>query len=199
MSTEGHSEDIINICQALAQILRYSIKGNEFVTFSQEFEIIKSYLMIQSTRFEGRFTIEYNITDEILNARIPKMILQPLVENSIVHGLENKLEMGHLQIGALRDPSNNTLVLWVYDTGLGMNENKLEEIRQSLIFSGIDTILSSHASKDEITPKEENDSLGLTNVNSRIRLYYGEEYHLNVDSEENIGTNIQIRIPFENL
>lgn len=195
MSTEGRSEDIVNISLALSQILRYSIKGSEFVTVSEEFDIIKSYLMIQSTRFEDRFTIDYNMTDEALQAIIPKMILQPLVENSIVHGIETKLEPGHIQIGGLRDKTDNSLVLWVYDTGVGITKEKLEEIRNRLYYANH---FSSPqlATKSGITPDIES-SIGLSNVNSRICLYYSQAHHLIVDSEENIGTNIQIRIPYE--
>ena len=196
MSTEGRSDDIINISQALAQILRYSIKGNEFVTFREELEIVKSYLMIQSTRFEGRFTIAYSISEEIMDACIPKMILQPLVENSIVHGLEKLLEPGHLQIGGMHDASNNTLVIWVYDTGEGISSERLCQIRENLnrpktIPSSMEESLSIAASG------EDSDSIGLLNVNSRIRLYYGESYHLIIESKEHIETNIQIRIPFQ--
>lgn len=196
MSTEGRSDDIINISQALAQILRYSIKGNEFVTFREELEIVKSYLMIQSTRFEGRFTIAYSISEEIMDACIPKMILQPLVENSIVHGLEKLLEPGHLQIGGMHDASNNTLVIWVYDTGEGISSERLFQIRENLnrpkmIPSSMEESLSIAASG------EDSDSIGLLNVNSRIRLYYGESYHLIIESKEHIETNIQIRIPFQ--
>ena len=169
MSTEGRSDDIINISQALAQILRYSIKGNEFVTFREELEIVKSYLMIQSTRFEGRFTIAYSISEEIMDACIPKMILQPLVENSIVHGLEKLLEPGHLQIGGVHDASNDTLVIWVYDTGEGISSERLCQIRDNLnhpktIPTSMEESLSMAASG------EDSDSLGLLNVNSRIRL-----------------------------
>lgn len=196
MYEEGRSDDIINISQALAQILRYSIKGNEFVTFREELEIVKSYLMIQSTRFEGRFTIAYSISEEIMDACIPKMILQPLVENSIVHGLEKLLEPGHLQIGGVHDASNDTLVIWVYDTGEGISSERLCQIRDNLnhpktIPTSMEESLSMAASG------EDSDSLGLLNVNSRIRLYYGEPYHLIIESKEHIETNIQIRIPFQ--
>lgn len=163
MSTEGRSDDIINISQALAQILRYSIKGNEFVTFREELEIVKSYLMIQSTRFEG---------------------------------LEKLLEPGHLQIGGVHDASNDTLVIWVYDTGEGISSERLCQIRDNLnhpktIPTSMEESLSMAASG------EDSDSLGLLNVNSRIRLYYGEPYHLIIESKEHIETNIQIRIPFQ--
>lgn len=196
MSTEGLTQDIINISQALSHIFRYSVKGSDFVSLKEEFDIVKSYLMIQSERFEGRFQIHYSIEKEVLNARIPKMILQPLVENAIVHGLERSLKEGELQIGGLRDPQNNTLVIWVYDTGVGIPQEQLAHIRKKL------THISRTPQEDDLKedfneiPEDEN-SVGLNNVNTRIRLYYGDEYHLNIDSQENIGTNIQIRIPYQ--
>jgi two-component system sensor histidine kinase YesM len=132
MSTENRTEDIVNITQAIAKILRYSVKGEELVKLSDELDIIKSYLMIQQCRFDDRFKIEYKIFDNTLDAVIPKMILQPIVENAIIHGLEKKIEDGILEIGALVDSRTNHLVIWVYDTGVGMNQSKLNHLRQAI-------------------------------------------------------------------
>jgi two-component system sensor histidine kinase YesM len=135
MSTENRTEDIVNITQAIAKILRYSVKGEELVKLSDELDIIKSYLMIQQCRFDDRFKIEYKIFDNTLDAVIPKMILQPIVENAIIHGLEKKIEDGILEIGALVDSRTNHLVIWVYDTGVGMNQSKLNHLRQAIKYS----------------------------------------------------------------
>lgn len=88
MAAEGMTDKIILVTGALSQIFRYSIKGNDLVSLREELEIVKSYLMIQKERFADRFTIEYNFSDDAYDCLIPKMVIQPLVENAIVHGLE---------------------------------------------------------------------------------------------------------------
>jgi len=195
MAASGETERVIDVTQALSMIFRYSIKGNDMVTVREELDMVKSYVMIQMLRFEDRFTVEYNITEESLDAVLPKMVIQPLVENAITHGLEKSLHKGHLQIGALRDNRDNTLVLWVYDTGVGMNKEKLKELRKLLLDTT--TNKSQFISQDfEKIENSNKDSVGLCNVNSRIYLYYGEEYRLLLDSDEAVGTNVQMRIPY---
>lgn len=196
LASMNESERIIDITLALSQISRYSIKSSDIVTLKQELDISKSYLMIQMTRFEDRFSIEFDITDDVYDALIPSMIIQPLIENAVKHGFEKGLTKGHLTIGGRKNKKDNTLVLWVYDTGVGMSKDKLNELRQML--------KDSSNYKDDIIYEETNPEdhliektcLGLRNINSRIHLYYGEPYKLNIDSDENVGTNIQIKIPF---
>ena len=148
--------------------------------------------MIQMTRFEGRFTVEYDLDEEVLDALIPRLMIQPLVENAIKHGLEKCLRKGTLTIGGRKNDTDHTLILWIHDTGVGMTAEQLAFLRQTLsestqrnIGDGIKSCIS-----------ETENSIGLSNVNSRIALYYGEPYCLHIDSEENIGTNLQIIIPF---
>ncbi|HHV12457.1 MAG TPA: sensor histidine kinase [Clostridiales bacterium] len=191
MASENNSEGIIGITHALSRIYRYSI-GNDIVTVRQELEIVKAYVMIQMTRFEDRFTVDYDITDDVLDALIPRMIIQPLVENAVKHGLEKCLRKGNLTIGGRKNYKDNTLVLWIYDTGVGMTTEQLAALRQALSEAtqrNIGDGVNSHIYETE-------NSIGLSNVNSRIALYYGDPYRLHIDSEENIGTNIQIKIPF---
>jgi Predicted signal transduction protein with a C-terminal ATPase domain len=190
MASENNSNGIIDITQALSRIYRYSL-GNDIVTVRQELEIIKAYVTIQITRFEDRFTVHYDFTEDVLDAYIPRMIIQPLVENAVKHGLEKSLKKGDLTIGGRHNILKDTLCLWVYDTGVGMTGERLAYVRQILENS-------AEASRDFSKPKDSQteSNIGLYNVNSRIRLCYGEPYHLHIDSEEGIGTNLQIEIPF---
>lgn len=195
MASAGMTDEIISVTNALSQIFRYSIKGSGLVTVAEELEIVKSYLKIQLTRFEGRFTVRYDMSDDSYACLIPKMIIQPLVENAIVHGLEQSLKKGELLIGAGRNPEYGYLALWIYDTGVGMPSEKLEEIRRALKRSS--RTKSGDARKDLLEMDEQNhESIGILNVNTRMTLYFGEEYSLLIDSEENVGTNIQLRIPY---
>lgn len=196
MAAEGMSDEIISVTGALSQIFRYSIKGSDMVTLQEEMDIVRAYLMIQKERFGDRFSVQYDFWDNSLNCLIPKMIIQPLVENAIVHGLEKSLKPGKLSIGAGRNPQHGYLAIWIYDTGIGMPEDKLNELRSA--------ISHTHEKKAENTTTglfgadEFNvcDGIGILNVNSRMVLYYGTDYTLLIDSEEGVGTNIQIRVPY---
>ncbi len=198
ISTEGRTEEIANITLAMASVLRYSIRGKEMVTVQEELDIVKSYLMIQSCRFEGRFEIKCHVGENVHGALIPKMILQPLVENAIVHGLESKLECGILQIGCCQTTDKQFLVMWVYDTGVGMSHEKLEKLRNRVYSAGSIPSKADKGGSEPLTGTEDTEDIGigLCNVNSRIRLHYGDEYHMIIDSTEGAGTNIQIKIPF---
>jgi len=191
MASENHTDGVIDITQALSRIYRYSI-GDDIVSVRQEMEIIEAYVMIQTTRFENRFTVNYDVADNTMEALIPRMIIQPLVENAVKHGLEKCLRKGTLTIGARRSSEDNTLVIWVYDTGVGISAERLASIRQLLDGSSF----PSESEADNPMDSHPDSSIGLYNVNKRINLLYGDPYRLHIDSEENIGTNIQIKIPY---
>lgn len=166
------------------------------VSLREELEIVKSYLMIQKERFADRFTLEYNFSDDAYDCLIPKMVIQPLVENAIVHGLEKSLKPGSILIGAGRNPRHGYLAIWIFDTGVGMPPEKLQELRHSIAASVHDK--TGDASADLAKMDAQNhDSIGILNVNSRMVLYYGADYTLLIDSEEGVGTNIQLRVPYQ--
>ena len=129
-------------------------------------------------RFEGVFQAEEQVDPAILEYRIPKMILQPLVENAITHGLEPKGEDGLLILGGslLED---GHIRLWVEDNGVGIGEEQLSRFL---------TVISGEA-------KMESDSIGVENVVNRLRLLYGERCRLQMDSKEGIGTRVVLEIP----
>lgn len=192
MASAGDNDKIIGVTGALSQIFRYSIKGNDMVTLREEMEIVKSYLMIQKERFEERFSIRYELSEVSLDWIIPKMVIQPLVENAIVHGIEKSLTPGEILIGAGLNPEHGYMAIWVYDTGVGIPEKKLEGLRMM-----VSNTSDSHPANitDTSSGSLAADSIGLLNVNSRMVLYYGPYYSIVLDSEEGIGTNVQLRIP----
>lgn len=196
MAAEEKTDKIISVTGALSQIFRYSIKGSDMVTLQEEMEIVQSYLMIQEERFEDRFTVRYEFSEDSHACLIPKMVIQPLVENAIVHGLEKSMKPGSLLIGAGRNPEHGYLAIWIFDTGVGMPQQKLEELRGAIAQSA--AMKTGDASADLASMDAENhDSIGILNVNSRMVLYYGTEYTLIIDSEEGVGTNVQIRVPYQ--
>ena len=197
MASENQTQGVIEVTQSLSRIFRYSIHGDDVVTLGEELEVIRNYVLIQTNRFEDRFTVEYDCADITMSALIPRMIIQPLVENAIVHGLEKSLKKGKLVIGSRFKKDENVLVIWVYDTGVGMSHKRLESIREYLN-NNAEHIIDNYHDNPYSIHEETQESIGLCNVNRRISLQFGQSYRLHIDSEENVGTNIQIKIPFTN-
>ena len=195
MASENQTQGVIEVTQSLSRIFRYSIHGDDVVTLGEELEVIRNYVLIQTNRFEDRFTVEYDCADITMSALIPRMIIQPLVENAIVHGLEKSLKKGKLVIGSRFKKDENVLVIWVYDTGVGMSHKRLESIREYLN-NNAEHIIDNYHDNPYSIHEETQESIGLCNVNRRISLQFGQSYRLHIDSEENVGTNIQIKIPF---
>jgi len=171
---------IATIANALGNMFRYSIKGSDMVPLRDEIKIIESYILIQKIRFEDRFEVTYEFDPAILDWIIPKMILQPLVENAVFHGLEKIMSSGHLRIGGAVEKDMHML-LWVQDDGYGMTPEELGKVRASL-----------ERSQGQDDSKG---GIGLGNVNHRIRLLFGEDYGIDIQSSRDMGTRVEIRIP----
>lgn len=176
--------EIRDMTRALAQIMYYSIKGEDTVALREEVKIAASYFTIQRIRFNNRFEVFMEFDEEILDCRMPKMILQPVVENAVYHGLEPKLGEGCLWMGGAVD-ENEDLNLWIRDNGVGMNAEILAGLNRSLQADPIST-----RSKDE-----DSYHIGLANVNKRLKLAYGSEYGLQINSEPGRGTMVVMKIP----
>ena len=137
----------------------------------------KYYLEIQQKRYEDKFEVIWKIPENVLECRIIRIILQPLVENAIYHGIKPLSEKGILVISG--SMHGEEVELSVEDTGLGMTEEKLKNIR--------------HNMDNDII--KESKHIGVTNVNQRIKLYFGEEYGVSIESKEGIGTKVTVHIP----
>ncbi len=184
IAAEEGGDKIFNITKALALVFRYSIKGTDMVPLREELTIIKSFIYIQKIRFGNRFEVKYHFPEEILECKVPKMILQPIVENAIFHGIEPRIGEGLLQLKG--EISGNMILLSIKDNGMGMEAEKLRLIKESL------------SAQQGFTGKN-NDrtvNIGMANVNNRIKLNYGNEYGIMIKSEPGIGTEVVIMIPF---
>lgn len=162
----------------LGKIFKYSVKGQDMVPVQEELSTIQAYLSIQQMRFEGMFEVQYQIAPALLDCRIPKMILQPLVENAITHGLEPKGSDGLLILGGLLK-KDEKICLWVEDNGVGMQEDQ-QEYFQKLI--------------DKYTYIK-TDSIGIENVVNRLQLLYGAGCAIRLNSRAGYGTRIELEIP----
>lgn len=181
MLIDKEEYEISNIIISLGDILKYSMNlEDSIVTLEKEIENIKSYLNIQKNRFEYKLTYSIDIPYEILRVNVPKLILQPIVENSIIHGVdsENYDLSVHIVIHAFIKKDN--LIIEIKDNGIGIKKNKLEKLKKYLTMENIG---------------EEFNSIGLKNVSRRIQLYYGEEYGLRISSIHELGTIVQVIIP----
>lgn len=171
--------------QTLANMLRYTVSGNismEKVSISEEIDHIYDYLSMLSFRFEDRYSVNLQICDAILPLQTLKLILQPVVENAFTHGLRHMASGGAVLIsGSLHD---SCVVFRVEDNGCGIAEDRLLQLQQ---------LLSGHPLVGQDTP-----FMGLVNINDRIRLAYGNEYGVQVDSTLHQGTAVTIRIPIIN-
>jgi two-component system, sensor histidine kinase YesM len=173
--------DIVLIVSQLGKLLKYSIRNQkESVQISEEIGLVGSYLSIQKVRYGDKFDVSIQVSDEIMDCYVPKFIIQPIVENAIIHGIEDKIGKAHLAIRGWRE--ENRIIFEVEDNGVGISEEKLNHIMQSAHAKSLDS-----------------DSIGIANVDKRIKLYYGEDYGLNIQSKENIGTITRITMPFSTL
>lgn len=177
MALEKQAPEIAQMAVDMGHIFRYSAKGEDEVTLEEEIAIIKSYIRIQQMRFAGKIEVFYFIPDEVLQLRVMKMLLQPIVENSVFHGLEPKRGSGSLFIGARLE--GDTLVLTVKDDGIGIVRERLTELQRQLAEENADT--SAH--------------VGVLNTNARIRLYYGRMYGISIESCPEDGTTVILRLP----
>ncbi|SFM24444.1 two-component system, sensor histidine kinase YesM [Gracilibacillus orientalis] len=178
--TEEH-ESVIELTKALSQYSRISLnKGKDWITIADEMSHIDSYLYIQKTRYEDILDVAVDVDQELYRYHILKLLLQPIVENAIYHGIKNKRGMGFLRINGSLE-GEDRIHFEVIDNGIGMGEARLQKLRNHLI-SG------------EVVPDSKN-GFGLINVQQRIQLYYGKEYGLKINSWKGSGTRITITIP----
>lgn len=170
-------EEIFIMTKSLNSLLKNSFRiSKEFVTLEDSLKDLSNYIAIQQIRFPGKFDYHLEIPDELLSCILPNLILQPIVENAILHGLEPIPGRGILNIQATVDGDDLSLI--VSDDGIGMSEEKL-----SILKSSIDSPDSSS-------------HIGLRNVHQRLRLYYGPGYGLKIQSILNRGTIITIKLSY---
>jgi two-component system, sensor histidine kinase YesM len=182
---ENEGIDVIClVCRSLSRMFRYSINtGKEIVPLSSEIDHVKNYIYIQKLRFKDRFDVIFDIEENLKNNKMIKLVLQPLVENALHHGIESKKKKCIITLSAKIVYGNIEII--VEDTGVGMDEHQLQNLRESLN----EEIL--HAEVDSLTQR----SIGIKNVHARIRLYFGENYGLSIDSRKDEWTRITVTIP----
>lgn len=173
---EGNT-DVSEMSIALAELLRATIKKESFISLKEEMSTVKDYLYIQEQRFGDKISVDYQIDENLEDYQVPNFILQPLIENAIIHGLEPKVEKGKLLLRIKKQ--GEKLYFLIADDGVGMSEREIEILYEQC---------------------EENDtskSIGIKNVYRRLILCYGENSRLYIKSKKNKGTEIRFSIPLQ--
>ena len=185
IALENNVRVIAELVTNMATLYRYSIKGGAYVQLSSELEIIQRYLYIMNLRMDNKFRVRMEIPEQLKSCWIAKMILQPLVENAIFHGLECSENGGEIRIYATWFEGDNAFLLNVYDNGEGIEQktvNRLNELFQQMV-GGSDA--------QQLNAK----GVGMLNVHRKIRLHHGDAYGLHVESEKGKFTRVCALLP----
>lgn len=181
-------DTIAEMTEALATYFRYTISQvDNLVTLEEELANVENYYYIQKFRFGDRLDlmIRYDCEDEysVLQCQIPKLTLQPIVENSIYHGLEQKMEKGHLDIKITA--TDQHLIIMVSDDGVGMEKEQVKKMNEVLRSLRL----------EEMQTESSRGGIAVRNVNNRIKLLFGEEYGISIYSQSGAGTDVEITLP----
>lgn len=191
MAEAKKNDQVIEIVRALSNFFRISLsKGKDWITIREEIERTRSYLTIQKMRYRDILDYKIEVDEKVLEGTILKLILQPLVENAIYHGIKNKRAGGVIIVRAYQKDHDKVL-LEVEDDGIGFTRYKLDKIQHKLNNE------TGDFNPDELDLEER--GFGLENVNERIKLYYGKEYGLSIQSEYQVGAQVTLVIPMKNV
>jgi two-component system, sensor histidine kinase YesM len=186
MAGSGKSEDVVTMITSLSRFFRISLsRGRSIISVQDELEHIRHYLIIQKVRYKNQFEFRIDATEEALGYMTLKLILQPLVENAIYHGVELMPDPGLIEVTA--EVVEGKLRFQVRDNGLGMRADRLEDIRAEL-YGGAEARRADRA-------RGAGSGVGMKNVHERIRLRYGEAYGVRIDSELEEGTTVTLWLP----
>ena len=174
MCERGKNADAVKMVHALARLFRISIsRGHELIPIEKELQHAEAYLLIQKFRYKNQFTYHFTVDEGCLHCLCNKITLQPIIENAITHGLDLLVEPGHIEIEVCADGSD--ILFKVSDDGIGMAP---EQVAQLL-----------HSEPGDRT------GIGIKNVNDRLRIYFGPQYGLSIESVPDEGTTVTIRMP----
>ncbi|ACX65396.1 integral membrane sensor signal transduction histidine kinase [Paenibacillus sp. Y412MC10] len=180
---EYGSREIAQIASCMSKIFRYSIRKDDLVRIREELDCIQAYMNIIAIRYENKFIIEIDVDEGLLEMQTPKMILQPIVENAVYHGLERMDQGGRLQVTGSID-AHGDVCFQITDTGKGMDPEQLASLQAKL----------GMASPEPAPDGQPATSIGLSNIHNRLRLLFGEGYGIAIESQIGHGTTVTVRI-----
>lgn len=179
LAEDHRDQQVVDMVTSLSNFFRAGLsQGEDFIPLKEEELHVRSYLEIQQVRYRDILEYQIEIPENLYTYTVPKLTLQPLVENALYHGIKNRRQKGLIRVTASAE--GKTLCLQVIDSGIGMQPDVLEKLRQ------------------QVENSNPSGSFGLYNVQQRIRLYYGEGYGLDIQSEYEKGTTVSITLPLKN-
>ena len=174
MCERGKNADAVQMVHALARLFRISIsRGHELIPIEKELQHAEAYLQIQKYRYKNQFTYHFTVDESCLHCLCNKITLQPIIENAIVHGLDLMVDSGHIEITV--KPDGNDILLIVADDGIGMEPEQVAALLQN--------------------EPSDRTGIGVKNVNDRLRIYFGADYGISIESAPYEGTTVTIRTP----
>ncbi len=176
LARKNGGDSVETMISTLIKLLRFSVSTSEFASVEEELQYVSNYLLLQKLRYEDRFSFEFLKGESTAGLKVLRFVLQPLAENALFHGIELSKGGGHILIGAERMP--DSLVLRVEDNGVGIDEAEIARLLEE--------------------PRKEYpgfNSIGIKNVNDRIRLHFGDEFGLAFSAREGGGTVVKVRLP----
>lgn len=193
MAIVNRVPEIETVSNSLARLIRYSISGEQkTILLKEELKNVTCYLEIQKIRFKKRLSYVIDVEDELLNINIIKLVLQPIVENGIRHGFEDRNGNGRIEIRGYR--KEERIYIYIKDNGRGMSEEEveglMEKINEPLKRKNINEVKAA----EERKMREEGNHVGLRNINLRIKMYYGEDYGIFIKSKPMEGTIVTVCI-----
>ncbi|NLW56926.1 MAG: sensor histidine kinase [Firmicutes bacterium] len=175
MAKTNQEPRISMMVEALGRLLRNAVHKQDLITIADEVKILENYITIQKIRFEERLNFTIKVEEELNSCLIPKLTLQPIVENAVNYGLESKTGVCQIEVRMIK--TGDLVEISVEDNGPGMEPGYWERLAQGLV-------------------KTRGTGIGLKNIDDRIKMIYGDEYGIRVDSELGVGTKVSIFFPF---
>lgn len=179
LAESGEQKMVVSMVGSLSDFFRTSLnQGKDIVSIKEELAHVRSYLEIQQVRYQDIMNYEIDVAEEFDKCLIPKITIQPLVENALYHGIKNKRGIGKIIITGKRE--GGILILRIEDNGIGITKERLLQVQREI--------------EGKVTDKK--DIYGLYNVNERIRLNFGEEFGIFIDSKYGEGTVVTVKLPY---
>src|SRR5690606_37866204 len=193
LALEQNNMRIYKLLSSLAKMMKYSMhNNNKVVKLIDELDHVKAYIELQKERYENQFNVQFNIDESLLSMPVPKLILQPIVENYFKHGFQRNTDNQQLSIQVSALPAH-TICIKISNNGLPIAPEKLEELHQKLEYTASNLLSLAEHDSDE---PSSNPSIGLNNVLTRLKLLYDNKATLDIDNNpENKGTIVVIIFP----
>ncbi|MCR5000628.1 MAG: sensor histidine kinase [Lachnospiraceae bacterium] len=183
LAEAGDQARVVSMVGSLSKFFRASLgQGKDQVTIKDELDHVRSYLEIQQVRYQDILDYSIDVPEELYDSPVPKITLQPLVENALYHGIKNKRGRGNISITGKSE--NGCIYIYIEDNGMGMTPERLERVSEKMNDPGVFE-----------TAEDKGDVFGLSNVNERIKLIFGSRYGIHIDSVYGEGTTVTILLP----